>query len=109
MSRSFRLLTISVLALIITASLFSLHSAPISFAATGQATETGTAVAATPTPTDSLFQRNPIIQSFDGVYMVLVPRGCFKMGTDRENDDEQPITKVCFDQLFWIDRYEVTQ
>jgi formylglycine-generating enzyme required for sulfatase activity len=49
----------------------------------------------------------PIVQSFDGAEMVLVPPGCFMMGsTDQAR--EQPVHKVCFDQPFWIDRYEVT-
>jgi formylglycine-generating enzyme required for sulfatase activity len=71
----------------------------------------------------------PVIQTFDGVEMVLVPPGCFRMGsTDAQIDaamalygqqtgntaqrewftDEQPVHEVCFDQPFWIDRYEVT-
>ncbi|HRE49487.1 MAG TPA: bifunctional serine/threonine-protein kinase/formylglycine-generating enzyme family protein [Aggregatilineales bacterium] len=44
---------------------------------------------------------------FDGVEMVLVPAGCFQMGYP---DDAQtsPTSQVCFDQDYWIDRYEVT-
>lgn len=70
----------------------------------------------------------PLIQSFNGVDMVLVPAGCFMMGsTDQQIDatlamceaanvpcerswfaDEQPVAKQCFSTPFWIDRYEVT-
>lgn len=49
----------------------------------------------------------PFIKEFDGVEMVLVPVGCFRMGAT-VNDIEQPVRKVCFEQPFWIDRYEVT-
>lgn len=63
----------------------------------------------------------PAVQEFDGVEMVLVPAGCFMMGsTDEQIDyaasfgferewlDEQPVHEICFDAPFWIDRYEVT-
>jgi formylglycine-generating enzyme required for sulfatase activity/serine/threonine protein kinase len=50
----------------------------------------------------------PVIQDFDGVEMVLVPAGCFMMGSESGNDDEKPVHEVCFDQPFWIDRTEVT-
>ncbi|MGJ3240769.1 MAG: SUMF1/EgtB/PvdO family nonheme iron enzyme [Anaerolineae bacterium] len=43
-----------------------------------------------------------------GVDMVFVPAGCFFMGSERGETDEQPTHEVCFDQPFWIDRYEVT-
>lgn len=51
----------------------------------------------------------PVVQQFDSVTMVLVPAGCFEMGSDfTGNDDEKPAHKVCFQEPFWIDRYEVT-
>jgi formylglycine-generating enzyme required for sulfatase activity len=50
----------------------------------------------------------PIIETFEGVEMVLVPAGCFMMGSN-DYDDEQPIHEQCFETPFWIDRYEVTQ
>lgn len=50
----------------------------------------------------------PIIRSFDSVEMVLVPTGCFMMGSDKGDTDEQPVHRQCFDLPFWIDRYEVT-
>jgi len=49
----------------------------------------------------------PVIEEFDGVEMVLVPAGCFYMGSN-VNSIEQPIHEICFDEPFWIDRYEVT-
>lgn len=62
------------------------------------------------------------VQSFDGVAMVLVPAGCFTMGsTDEQIEDailfdrprewfdaEQPAHEICFDTPFWIDLTEVT-
>jgi eukaryotic-like serine/threonine-protein kinase len=49
----------------------------------------------------------PFIESFHDVEMVLVPPGCFEMGSESGNDDEQPTTEICFNAPFWIDRYEV--
>lgn len=63
----------------------------------------------------------PIERDFDGIPMVLVPAGCFMMGSTDEQityarslgaDDwvlnEQPPHEQCFDEPFWIDKYEVT-
>jgi hypothetical protein len=50
----------------------------------------------------------PVIREFDGVPMVLVPPGCFIMGSEDGPEDERPPTRVCFDVAFWIDRTEVT-
>ncbi|HRF94205.1 MAG TPA: formylglycine-generating enzyme family protein, partial [Aggregatilineales bacterium] len=47
-------------------------------------------------------------QEFDGVVMVLVPPGCFMMGST-EHSSQQPVHEQCFDTSFWIDKYEVTQ
>ncbi len=49
----------------------------------------------------------PVVQTFNGVEMVLVPAGCFEMG-GTQYDDEKPIHRVCFEEPFWIDRTEVT-
>lgn len=49
----------------------------------------------------------PIVQAFDGVEMVLVPAGCFEMGTPGKLW-ASPVHTVCFEEPFWIDRYEVT-
>ncbi|MCA9882082.1 MAG: PD40 domain-containing protein [Anaerolineae bacterium] len=51
---------------------------------------------------------NPVIESFNGVEMVLVPAGCFMMGNNGSETYEQPVHEQCFDEPFWIDRYEVT-
>lgn len=48
------------------------------------------------------------IQEFDGVEMVLVPAGCFMIGSENGDDDETPVHEQCFNEPFWIDRYEVT-
>jgi formylglycine-generating enzyme required for sulfatase activity len=53
----------------------------------------------------------PVIQEFDGVAMVLVPPGCFTMGRSDDYfvpDSQHPAHRVCFDEPFWIDRYEIT-
>jgi formylglycine-generating enzyme required for sulfatase activity len=51
----------------------------------------------------------PVTQNFDGVPMVLVPAGCFMMGSNDGQDDEQPVHEQCFEEPFWIDETEVTQ
>lgn len=64
----------------------------------------------------------PIEQDFEGVTMVLVPAGCFIMGSTDERvvyarslgvghwvAHEQPHHEQCFEAPFWIDKYEVTQ
>ncbi len=50
----------------------------------------------------------PLTRSFDGVEMVLVPPGCFTMGSESGSEDEWPSSQQCFDAPFWIDRTEVT-
>ncbi len=86
---------------------------------------------ATPVPTVTAnSQWTPVIQDFDGVTMVLVPAGCFRMGSSEEQidyafklvkarrptdaqrrwfNDEKPAHEVCFAQPFWIDQMEVSQ
>ncbi|MHB8626307.1 MAG: protein kinase domain-containing protein [Aggregatilineales bacterium] len=54
-------------------------------------------------------QWKPVVQTFNGVPMVLVPPGCFQMGSTNGDTDEQPITPLCFDSPFWLDQYEVSQ
>ena len=49
------------------------------------------------------------VREFDGVEMLLVPSGCFLMGSENGGDDEQPEHERCIDEPFWIDRYEVSQ
>jgi formylglycine-generating enzyme required for sulfatase activity len=43
----------------------------------------------------------------DGAPMVLIPAGEFTMGSDKGDDDEQPIHKVFLDS-FYIDKFEIT-
>ncbi len=75
-----------------------------------QVTETKTA---TLSPSEVLVSSNnqwtPLEREFAGVEMVLVPPGCFMLGSRLGDPDEQPVHNVCFDRPFWIDRYEVTQ
>ncbi len=44
----------------------------------------------------------------DGVERVLVPVGCFQMGSNNGDDDEQPVHEQCVTEPFWLDKYEVT-
>ncbi len=64
----------------------------------------------------------PTIREFNGIPMVLVPAGCFMMGSTDEQieyyltlldrrrlfENEQPAHQQCFAEPFWIDLYEVT-
>lgn len=51
----------------------------------------------------------PYTEEIEGVLMALVPAGCFQMGSNSGNSNEQPVHEVCFTKPFWIDVYEVTQ
>jgi formylglycine-generating enzyme required for sulfatase activity len=51
---------------------------------------------------------SPTIQTYNGVDMLLVPTGCFMMGSTTGDADEQPIYAQCFRKPYWIDRFEVT-
>lgn len=62
---------------------------------------------ATVTRIAQLKQWTPETALFDGVEMVRVPAGCFWMGSTTGND-EQPVSEICFEHDFWIDRTEVT-
>lgn len=53
-------------------------------------------------------QWTPVEQEFGDSTMVLVPAGCFTMGSEDGFGDEQPVSEQCFDEPFWIDKYEVT-
>ncbi|MBN1121862.1 MAG: SUMF1/EgtB/PvdO family nonheme iron enzyme [Anaerolineae bacterium] len=50
----------------------------------------------------------PVSAEKNDVEMVLVPAGCFEMGSIDGDDDEQPVHRVCFDDPYWLDAYEVT-
>ncbi len=50
----------------------------------------------------------PVERDFNGVTMVLVPAGCFMMGSGTFSDNEKPAHEVCFDKPFWISKHEVT-
>ncbi|HSG26592.1 MAG TPA: SUMF1/EgtB/PvdO family nonheme iron enzyme [Anaerolineales bacterium] len=49
-----------------------------------------------------------VSREFEGVEMVLVPAGCFLMGSEDGFLEEQPVHEVCIHTPFWIDRTEVT-
>jgi formylglycine-generating enzyme required for sulfatase activity len=48
------------------------------------------------------------VQTFDGIDMLLVPVGCYMMGSDYGDLDEHPAFVQCIRKPFWIDRFEVT-
>jgi formylglycine-generating enzyme required for sulfatase activity len=50
-----------------------------------------------------------VVRDFGGVVMVLVPPGCFMLGSENGGGDEKPVNQQCFGKPFWIDRTEVTQ
>ena len=65
----------------------------------------------------------PLEQEFNDVTMVLVPPGCFMMGSTVDQvdyavtlgakpewlDEERPANQQCLDTPYWIDKYEGTQ
>lgn len=60
------------------------------------------------TPVISNREWKPYEDTFEGVTMVLVPAGCFMMGSPLGEEDELPVHRQCFDMPFWIDKYEIT-
>ena len=62
---------------------------------------------ATPPKAATIPQSPAEIFGKDGAPMVLIPAGEFTMGSDKGDDDEQPIHKVFLD-TFYIDKFEVT-
>lgn len=60
------------------------------------------------TPVTSNTGWQPVEHDFSDVKMVLVPAGCFMMGSDSGSDDEKPVHEQCFYTPFWLDKYEVT-
>ncbi len=82
--------------------------------ATPAATAAPTLAASSSQPGQTTVTRNadwkPVERDFDGVTMVQVPAGCFQMGTaSGGGDNERPVTRICFDAAFWLDKTEVTQ
>lgn len=63
-------------------------------------------IAKTPVVSNTTWQ--PYEKTFSGVPMVLVPAGCFLMGSESGESDEVPVHRQCFDVPFWINKYEVT-
>jgi formylglycine-generating enzyme len=54
-----------------------------------------------------IMQPLPEIVGKDGAPMVLIPVGEFTMGSDKGDDDEEPVHKVFLDS-FYLDKFEVT-
>ncbi len=68
-----------------------------------------TRIGQAPPRVTSNMQWVPVEREFSGVTMVRVPVGCFDMGSDEDGQrDERPVHRQCFDETFWIDKYEVT-
>jgi len=101
----------TILALSYTPTATPTHTATATATPTSTWTPTATAtLTETALATISANQRwTSLSKSFDGVEMMLVPPGCFKMGSTTGAEDERPVTKICFDKPFWIDKTEVTQ
>jgi formylglycine-generating enzyme required for sulfatase activity len=51
----------------------------------------------------------PFTYDFNGVAMMLVPVGCFTIGSDDGDSNELNGNEICFEEPFWIDKTEVTQ
>jgi len=60
------------------------------------------------TPVASNDDWTPYEEDIDGVTMVLVPVGCFMMGSYDGFSNERPVEEQCITEPFWIDKYEVT-
>ncbi len=102
-----------------TASNTPTNTATITPSPTSTATSSSTPTA-TSTPTITPFPTAivndlwmPVVQSFADMHnmdMVLVPPGCFMMGSvsNDADPDEAPVHEQCIDAPFWIGRYEVT-
>lgn len=61
----------------------------------------------TPSPTSEFSIGSTMFRELDGMEMVFVPEGNFKMGSTTGGEDEAPIHRVYLD-AFWIDKFEVT-
>lgn len=72
-------------------------------------TSTATALSIGFAPVISNDDWEAVIHKFNGVEMALVPVGCFMMGSEDGDANEQPVDKICFDEPFWIDKTEVTR
>ncbi len=59
------------------------------------------------TPTSESSNGSTLVREKDGMTMVYVPAGEFKMGSNNGWDDEQPVHTPYLDE-FWIDQTEVT-
>ncbi|HEX6852193.1 MAG TPA: SUMF1/EgtB/PvdO family nonheme iron enzyme [Candidatus Polarisedimenticolaceae bacterium] len=51
---------------------------------------------------------NKILRTADEMELVTIPAGSFKMGSERREDDGQPIHRVHISRAFLMDRHEVT-
>ncbi|MEA1969670.1 MAG: formylglycine-generating enzyme family protein [Thermodesulfobacteriota bacterium] len=58
--------------------------------------------------TEELKTENTWVEPVTGMEFMLVPGGCYMMGSNSGKSDEKPVHEVCLYE-FWIGKYEVTQ
>ena len=50
-----------------------------------------------------------LTDALSGMLFVWIPEGCFTMGRNTWGEEEWPAHTVCFDEGFWMGKFEVTQ
>ena len=68
---------------------------------------TATDVAAVIVKSNADWKTN-ITRTFNGIEMVLVPIGCFMMGSNETRNNASPVNEQCISRPFWIQKAEVT-
>ena len=68
----------------------------------------GLKIAAVATTAPQTITMRRSAESSIGMEFLQVPGGCFKMGSNADDVDEQPVHNVCLD-FFFVGKYEVTQ
>ncbi|MFN8528626.1 MAG: SUMF1/EgtB/PvdO family nonheme iron enzyme [Anaerolineae bacterium] len=81
-------------------------------AATDPTQPPATTIPATQTPESTTLTENtawtPVMETVNGLDMMVVPAGCFTMGSTEGRRNERPEQEICFDAPFRIGRTEVT-
>lgn len=80
----------------------------ISACSTSESTPPTETPAPRPTPITQNSDWTPLEETFEGIEMVLVPAGCFMMGSDTSRRDERPAHEICFEYPYWIAKTETT-
>ncbi len=105
--RFWRMLILSTMLSLLLLGCGTAQQAPVTPSQSASATPPPTLIAVASVTKNSDWK--PIEQDYNGVPMMLVPPGCFNMGSDDGTPEEKPVTKICFDKPFLIDKMEVTQ